>query len=110
MKKENIGTTLDSLFEETGELAEVRERVSKRIFADQLRRAMQRQKLSASELARRMGTSRPAVYRLLDPEESGVTLDSLVRASAAVGMSFEPRLVDTPKPGRRRKHGAQRAV
>jgi antitoxin HicB len=100
MDKKNIGSTLESLFEETGELEEVRGRVSKRLFADQLRKAMRLHNISPSEMARRMGTSRPAVYRLLDPSESGVTLDSLVRASTAVGMVFEPRLVSLPKISR----------
>jgi antitoxin HicB len=102
MDKKNIGSTLDSLLEETGELEEVTGRVSKRLFADQLRKAMRRQKVSASEMARRMGTSRPAVYRLLDPSEPGVTLDSLVRASTAVGMVFEPRLVSAARASGRR--------
>lgn len=96
MNKKNIGSTLDSLLEETGELDEVNERVSKRIFADQLRQAMTRKKLSTTDVARRMGTSRFAVSRLLDPSEPGVTLGSLVRASAAVGKRFVPRLVDSP--------------
>jgi antitoxin HicB len=100
--KKNIGSTFESLLEETGELEEVRGRVSKRLFADQLRKAMRRGNVSASEMARRMGTSRPAVYRLLDPSEPGVTLDSLVRASAAVGMIFEPRLVSASKVSRRK--------
>ncbi len=114
MKKKHIGSTLDSLFEETGELEEVRERVSKRIFAEQLRLAMQRKKISNTEMARRMGTSRSAVLRVLDPSEPGVTLDSLVRASAAVGMHLEPRLVapqaSRKDPSARRLKASSRAV
>lgn len=101
MDKKNIGSTLESLFEATGELAEVQERVSKRLFATQLRMVMQRKRISQSEMARRMGTSRSAVLRVLDPAEPGVTLDSLVRASAAVGMVFEPRLVEAQGDGLR---------
>jgi antitoxin HicB len=108
MDKKNIGSTFDSLLEETGELEEVQGRVSKRLFSDQLRKAMKRENVSASEMARRMRTSRPAVYRLLDPSEPGVTLDSLVRASTAVGMVFEPRLVFAFKT--RRRKGPARAT
>lgn len=97
MNQKNIGSTLDSLFEEIGEIGEMNERLSKRIFVEQFQRAMRRRRLSLSEVARRMGTSRPAVYRLLDPSVSGVTLESLVRASTAVGMAFEPRLIDARK-------------
>jgi|GEM_PF-5421554 len=114
MDKKQLGSTLESLFEETGELAEIRERVSKRIFADQLRVAMQRKKISQSEMARRMNTSRSAVLRVLDPAEPGVTLETLVRASAAVGMNFEPRLVAvrevsvSAKVMNQRKHAIRR--
>jgi DNA-binding phage protein len=94
MKKKNIGSTLDSLFRETGELDQMNERLSKRIFVEQLRKAMRTRGISVSEVARRMQTSRPSVYRLLDPTFSGVTLESLVRASTAVGMALEPRLID----------------
>ncbi len=101
MDKKNIGSTLASLFEETGELEEVRERVSKRLFVDQLRSAMKRRKMTLSDMARHMGTSRPVVYGLLDPKETGATLNTLVRASAAVGMVFQPRLVAASKVARR---------
>ena len=41
-----------------------------------------------------MRTSREAVYRLLDPTRTGVTLDSLQRAASALGLTlnitFEP--------------------
>lgn len=101
--KKNIGSTLESLFRETGELNEMNERLSKRIFVEQLRRAMRRRRISLSEVARRMQTSRPSVYRLLDASISGVTLESLVRASAAVGMTFEPRLVEPRRARSRQK-------
>jgi predicted XRE-type DNA-binding protein len=105
VKRKNIGSTLDSLFRETGELDQMNERLSKRIFVEQLRKAMRKRRISLSEVARRMHTSRPSVYRLLDPAFSGVTLESLVRASAAVGMTFEPRLVERRSARSRVKRG-----
>jgi len=97
MNKKHMGSTLDSLFEEMGVLFEMNERLSKRIFVEQLREAMKRRRISVSEFARRMSTSGTSVRRLLDHTVPGVTLDSLVRASAAVGMGFEPRLVEAKK-------------
>jgi hypothetical protein len=94
MNKKHMGSTLDSLFEEMGVLPEMNERLSKRIFVEQLRQAMKRRRISVSEFTRRMSTSRTSVRRLLDHTVPGVTLDSLVRASAAVGMGFEPRLME----------------
>ena len=49
---------LDSLFEELGELDEMNERLSKRIYAERPAEVMRRRKISLSEFARRMKTSR----------------------------------------------------
>ena len=45
------------------------------------------------ELARRMNTSHAALDRLLDPNEKGVTLQTLERAAVALGERLEIRLV-----------------
>ena len=45
------------------------------------------------ELVRRMNTSRVALDRLLDPDEKGVTLQTLERAAVALGKRLEIRLV-----------------
>lgn len=97
MDKKHFGSTLDSLFEELGELDEMNERLSKRLYADRLRAAMRLRKISLSEFARRMHTSRSAARRLLDHTVPGVTLDSLGRAARAVGMAFDPQLVEATK-------------
>jgi transcriptional regulator with XRE-family HTH domain len=90
---------LEEMFEELGELEEVRALTRKKLLADALQRAMKAQRITPAEMARRMGTSRPTVYRLLDPAERGATLDTLARASHALGLDLEIRLV----PARRRK-------
>lgn len=45
--------------------------------------------------ARRVGKA--SAYRLLDPSVQGLTLDSMTRAAAAVGMGFEPLLTEKRK-------------
>jgi hypothetical protein len=94
---------LEELFDELGELEEVRALARKKILADQLRKAMKAQRVTPAEMARRMKTSRPTVYRLLDPAETGATLDTLERASAALGLELQIRLIPrrSPKNGRR---------
>jgi antitoxin HicB len=87
------------LFEELAELEEVRALTRKKLLADALQKAMKAQKVTPAEMARRMRTSRPTVYRLLDPAERGATLDTLERASLALGLDLEIRLV----PAVRRK-------
>ena len=89
---------LEELFEELGELEEVRALARKKIVADELRKAMKAQKVTPAEMARRMKTSRPTVYRLLDPAEPGATLDTLARASAALGLELQIRLVPRSGP------------
>ncbi|HVV49044.1 MAG TPA: helix-turn-helix transcriptional regulator [Polyangia bacterium] len=84
----------EELFDELGEIHELRAGVQKKVLAHDIKRAMKAKKISPSEMARRMRTSREAVYRLLDPTRTGVTLDSLQRAASALGLtlniSFEP--------------------
>lgn len=56
----------------------------KQAYVRELRRAMDDQGVSRAELARRMGTSRSTVARVLDPAETGVTLATLERAARAL--------------------------
>ena len=98
---------LEKMFEELGELEEVRALTRKKLLAAALQKAMKAQKMTPAAMARRMRTSRPTVYRLLDPSERGATLDTLERASHALGLDLQIRLVPSknrsgrPPPSRR---------
>jgi transcriptional regulator with XRE-family HTH domain len=46
---------------------------------------MKSQGLTKTELAKRMGTSRSQLDRLLNPDNDEVTLSTLARAAAALG-------------------------
>ena len=92
LKQERLGSTLDSLLAEEGILEEVEAEVAKYVIALQIGREMKRLRLSKSAMAKRMGTSRPAVDRLLDPHNPSVTLSTLERAAAAVGMRLKVEL------------------
>ncbi len=46
---------------------------------------LRKNNLSKAEMARRMATSRSALDRLLDPENSSVTLQTLQSAAQALG-------------------------
>jgi antitoxin HicB len=48
--------------------------------------------LTKAEMARRMGTSRAALERLLDPDNTSVTLQTLQSAARAVGSRLEIRI------------------
>jgi transcriptional regulator with XRE-family HTH domain len=97
MDTKNFGSSFDSLFEETGELDEMNERLAKRMFADRIRAAMKRRRMTVSDFARRMGTSPSAVRRLFDHTHPGASLASLVKATRAVGMAFDPQVIEAQK-------------
>ena len=74
---------------------DMRERVAakamKRAVVRHLDAAMRAQGMTQAELARRMGTSAAAVHRLLDRDETGLTLATLARASTLLGVRWRRR-------------------
>jgi antitoxin HicB len=88
----HIGTPMRSLFEELGESNELDLLTRKKVLADQIRARMKSTHVSQVKLAAAMKTSRTVVHRLLDPNDTGVTLDTLVRASQALGLELRVSL------------------
>lgn len=85
MGKRNIGSDFDSFLEEEDLLEETTAVAVKRYIAYRLAEKMNETRLSKSEMARRMDTSRSALDRLLDPNNSSVTLQTLQSAVQALG-------------------------
>jgi len=81
----HLGSNLDDLLQEDGTREEVTATAVKRVIAWQIAQAMKAQKVSKTEMASRMHTSRMVVARLLDETDTGVTLATLARASVALG-------------------------
>jgi len=79
------GETFDEFLDKDGLLAETEDAAVKRIIADQIKVAMDKQHLSKTKMAARMRTSRRQLDRLLDPNNPSVTLATLRRAASAVG-------------------------
>jgi antitoxin HicB len=92
-KKGRVGSSFDDFLKQEGLYEEVTARAIKRVLARQLDALMQDQKITKSELARRMHTSRAQLDRLLDPENESVTLGTLARAAQAVGRQLRMELV-----------------
>lgn len=84
-KNPHIGNDLDSFLEQEGILHEAEVVAAKRVIAWQLGQLMKDQKISKTMMARRMHTSRAVLDRLLDPENTGVTLKTLGKAAAVLG-------------------------
>lgn len=85
MTGKNIGSNFDDFLAEEGLLEETTAVAIKRYIAFQLAGKMAEEDLSKAEMARRMETSRSALDRLLDPDNSSVTLQTLQSAAHALG-------------------------
>jgi hypothetical protein len=77
MSRRNIGSEFDRFLEEEGLLEETTATAVKRVIAYQLAEKMAKDKLTKAEMARRMDTSRSSLDRLLDPDNSSVTLQTI---------------------------------
>lgn len=88
MGKKNIGSSFDDLLAEDAMLEEVTAVALKRVIAWQIAEEMKAQHLTKTGLAKRMHTSRAALNRLLDEEDSSLTLTTLASAAAALGKTI----------------------
>lgn len=82
----HLGGDFDEFLNAENMQEEVTAAALKRVFAWQLEKAMKARQINKSEMAKRMHTSRTVVNRLLDADDTSVTLATLARASIAVGM------------------------
>jgi predicted XRE-type DNA-binding protein len=96
-KNPHIGSSFESFLDEEGILDDCTNTAIKRVIARQVGNAMEERGLSKTEMARKMGTSRSALDRLLDPENTAITLNTLQRAASIVGKRIEVGLVDAPR-------------
>lgn len=93
MNKENIGSSFDEFLEKEGLLADVEATAIKRVIALKINEMMAKDKMTKTELAKRMNTSRSSVDRLLDPKNESVSLQTLQRAALAFGKKLQVNFV-----------------
>jgi len=79
------GSNFDEFLAEEGILEEVSAKALKRLLALQIADVMKETNLTKTSLAEKMKTSRSQLDRLLDPENTAVTLESLDHLARAVG-------------------------
>ena len=92
MAKKNIGSSFDDFLKEEAMLEEVTAVAMKRVIAWQIAQEMKAQQLTKTALAKRMHTSRAALNRLLDENDSSLTLTTLASAAAALGKKVNLQL------------------
>jgi len=89
MKSKHKGSTFDSFLETEGLLDPVEATAVKRVIAYQIEQSMKKQHISKKKMADVMCTSRSALDRLLDPKNTSITLQSLIKAARALGKKFQ---------------------
>ena len=92
MKRKNIGSNFDDFLGEEKLLEQAQAVAIKRVIAYQIAEEIKIRKLSKTEMADKMRTSRAALERLLDPANSSVTLSTLERAASALGKKLKVEL------------------
>ena len=92
IQKGRIGSSFDEFLKEEGIYEDVTAGAVKRLLTRQIMEAMTAGKISKSEMARRMKTSRSQLDRLLDPGNTKIQLDTLYKAAHAVGRNVRLEL------------------
>ncbi len=81
----HIGSNFDSFLHEQSIYQEVEAAALKKVIATALSAQMKRKGITISRLAAALGTSRAAVDRVLDGQNTSITLNTLSRTAAALG-------------------------
>jgi DNA-binding Xre family transcriptional regulator len=92
-RSKHRGSNFREFLAEEGLLEEVESLALKQAVALEFAKLLEEQKLSKTEMAARMKTSRAAVDRLLDPEKPSATLATLERAARALGCKLKLEIV-----------------
>jgi predicted XRE-type DNA-binding protein len=93
-KNPHIGSSFDNFLGEENLLVEANEIAIKRVIAWQLQREIESKHMTKTDVAKAMDTSRAAVDRLLDPNNTSVTLNTLSKAAKVIGKKIEIALVE----------------
>jgi DNA-binding Xre family transcriptional regulator len=87
------GSGLDDLLKSEGVFERFQATAIKETIAFQIANEMKRNKLTKTQMAERMKTSRAQLNRLLDPKDGNVTLETLQRAAEILGREVRVDLV-----------------
>ena len=93
MNEKYIGSRFDDFLDEYAILEESTATAIKRVLAWQIAEGMKQQNLSEADMAEKMHTDRAALNRLLDEEDTSLTLTTLANAAAVLGKTVRIELV-----------------
>ena len=83
--KKKLGSNFDSLLEEEDILQESEAVALKRVIAYALEEKMKADNISVNRLAKELETSRTAICRILDPENTSITLNTIEKVAKYLG-------------------------
>jgi hypothetical protein len=92
-KNRHRGGDFREFLDGEGILAEVEILALKRVVALELQQILEKERITKTQLAARMKTSRASLDRILDPSNPSLTIASLGKAAAALGRKVELHLV-----------------
>lgn len=87
------GSSLDAFLRADGTYEDCTAVALKRVLVWQFEQAMKKQHLTKKAMAEKMATSRSQLDRLLDPEMTGVSLETLQRAASVIGRELRIELI-----------------
>lgn len=93
LNKDAIGSSFDDFLEEENILAQSDATAIKRVIAFEVEKSMEEEHITKTEMAKRMGTSRSSLTRLLDPLNNSITLATIETALAAIGKRIQIKIV-----------------
>lgn len=89
MKRRHTGSKFEDFLEDEGILEECRASAIKFKIARELEKAMRQQNMGKAEMARRLNTSRSGVERLLDPDNTSITLNTMAKVALLLGKRID---------------------
>jgi predicted XRE-type DNA-binding protein len=89
LKRKHLGSGFEDFLAEEGILEECRAAAIKFKLARELEKAMSERNLSKAEVAKRLHTSRTGVDRLLDPDNTSITLNTMAKVAHLLGKRIE---------------------
>ncbi len=89
MNKNCIGSSFDSFLEEEDLLQEADTVAIKRVIAYALEQKMLAENITISRLAKELDTSRSAISRILDPQNTAITLNTIEKVAKYLGKRIQ---------------------
>ena len=93
MNNKHIGTDFSDFLKEDGIFEETNDIAIKRVIVYQLEQEMKAQNITKTRMAKMMNTSRAVVNRLLNPDNSSLTLSTLESATQVLGKRLNISIV-----------------